>query len=126
MQTKILLSIKPVFAEKIFEGTKQYEFRKSLFRDKNVSKVVVYASTPVKKVIGEFEIDHVLSSDPEDLWLKTKEFAGIEKDFFDKYFQNSKIGYAIKIKNATRYLSPLDLKSGFNIERPPQSFAYLS
>lgn len=46
---KILLSIKPEFADKIFEGTKQFEFRKSIFKDKTVRKVVVYASSPIQK-----------------------------------------------------------------------------
>ena len=31
---KVLLSIKPEFAEKIFNGTKKYEFRKSIFKNK--------------------------------------------------------------------------------------------
>ena len=29
---KILLSIKPEFAERIFDGSKKYEFRKVIFR----------------------------------------------------------------------------------------------
>lgn len=31
---KVLLSIKPEFANKIFEGTKRFEFRKSIFKKK--------------------------------------------------------------------------------------------
>ena len=37
---KVLLSIKPEFAEKIFNGTKKYEFRKSIFKNKDVDKVI--------------------------------------------------------------------------------------
>ena len=33
---KVLLSIKPEFAEKIFDGTKLYEFRRSIFKNKNI------------------------------------------------------------------------------------------
>ena len=58
---KVLLSIKPEFVEKIFAGTKKYEFRKSLFKKSGVKYVVIYASAPIKRVVGEFEIDDILS-----------------------------------------------------------------
>ena len=37
----VLLSIKPEFAEKIFDGTKKYEFRKSIFKNADVKKFVM-------------------------------------------------------------------------------------
>ena len=49
---KVVLSIKPEFANKIFEGTKKYEFRRAIFKNPNIKKVVVYSSSPVKKIIG--------------------------------------------------------------------------
>lgn len=57
---KVLLSIKPEFAFKIFDGTKHFEFRKVIFKNPNVNIVVVYASSPVQQVIGEFEIETIL------------------------------------------------------------------
>ena len=54
---RVLLSIKPEFAELIFKGTKKFEFRKSIFKNSEIKTVVVYASSPMQKVIGEFEID---------------------------------------------------------------------
>lgn len=58
---RVLLSIKPEFVEKIFDGTKKYEFRKSLFRRNDIKCVIIYASAPIKQVVGEFEIDEILS-----------------------------------------------------------------
>ena len=51
----ILLSIKPEYCRKIFEGTKKYEFRKHLAQN-DVEKIVVYSTAPEKKVIGEIEV----------------------------------------------------------------------
>jgi predicted transcriptional regulator len=68
---KVLLSIKPEFAYKIFEGTKKFEFRKAIFKNSKIKSVVVYASSPVQKVIGEFEIDEILNDEPNKLWEKT-------------------------------------------------------
>ena len=71
---KVLLSIKPEFVEKIFAGTKKYEFRKSLFKKSGVKYVVIYASAPIKRVVGEFEIDNILSDDVDVIWDRTKVF----------------------------------------------------
>ena len=79
---KVVLSIKPEFANKIFEGTKKYEFRRAIFKNPNIKKVVVYSSSPVQKIIGEFEIDRIIIHDLETLWNKTKKYSGISEDFF--------------------------------------------
>lgn len=60
---KVVLSIKPEFAFKIFDGTKKFEFRKSIFKNVKIKSVIVYASSPIQQVIGEFEIDEVLNYD---------------------------------------------------------------
>lgn len=96
---RILLSIKPEYAEKIFAGTKKYEFRRVIFKNPDVKTVVVYASSPVQKVIGEFEIDSILKSEIEDLWSLTAHESGINKDSFFEYFKEKNFGYAIKIKD---------------------------
>jgi len=121
---KILLSIKPQFANKIFDGSKLFEFRKSIFKNSNVKTVVVYASSPLQKVIGEFTIDEILEETTETLWNKTHKHSGITKEFFDEYFINKEIGYAIKIKETKRYTKPMDLID-FNLDFAPQSFVYL-
>ena len=121
---KIVLSIKPEFAEKIFNGTKKFEFRKSIFKQTNIKSVLVYASSPVQMVIGEFEIEQIIKSDLETLWSLTKQDAGISKEFFLEYFSDKMDGYAIQVKAARRFKKPRNLKEHYNLV-PPQSFAYL-
>jgi len=121
---KVLLSIKPEYAFKIFDGSKKFEFRKVIFKKPNIKTVVVYASSPVQQVIGEFEIDDILSFTPENIWKLTKNHSGITKDFFDEYFGGRDIAHAIKIKSTTRYNKPLSIKDDFNVT-PPQSYMYL-
>lgn len=121
---KVLLSIKPEFAEKIFDGTKKYEFRRTVFKDPSVKTIVVYASSPVQKVIGEFEIESILNCEIQSLWEKTKEHSGISEKFFFEYFVNKDKGYAIKVKKTKRYEEALSIKDDFNAT-PPQSFIYL-
>lgn len=121
---KVVLSIKPEFAYKIFDGSKKFEFRKAIFKKNGVKTVVVYASSPVQKVIGEFEIGEIFNNDLETLWNLTKEHSGITEDFFYDYFSEKEKGFAIQVKNKKKYKEPKCLRADFNLH-PPQSFAYL-
>lgn len=118
-----LLSIKPEFAEAIFSGKKKFEYRKNIFK-KNVKKIRVYATKPVGKIIGEFLIDEILEDTPNNLWKSTYRNSGVKKEFYMQYFQGKKIGYAIKIKEYTRYDEP---QCPYKINPKfvaPQSFMY--
>jgi predicted transcriptional regulator len=121
---KVLLSIKPKFAHLIFEGTKLFEFRKSIFKRGNIKTVVVYASSPMQKVIGEFEIESIINDNLDSLWQQTSEHAGITEGYFHEYFANKEKGFAIKIKAPKLYKKPRCLKDTYNVV-PPQSFMYL-
>lgn len=121
---RVLLSIKPEYANKIFDGTKKYEYRRAIFKNKQIKTVLVYASSPMQKVIGEFEIDFILNDDLNKLWDDTKDFSGISEDYFYQYFSEKVSGYAIKVKKFTKYSKPLCLKEDFKVN-PPQSFLYL-
>ena len=98
---RVLLSIKPEFAEKILNGTKRYEFRKQGF-SKPVDTVVLYATKPVGKIVGEFKLKTVHADVPEQIWRLTENFAGINKLFFDAYFQNRGKAYALEVERAVR------------------------
>lgn len=120
----VLLSIKPEFAHKIFDGTKKYEFRKQIFKDSSIKKVIVYSSSPEQKVIGEFKIDTILRDTPSAIWLQTRDYSGISQAFYDEYFRGRQNAYAIKIASTRIYEQKKDL-SDFDIMFPPQSFAYV-
>lgn len=120
----VLLSIKPEFAHKIFDGTKKYEFRKQIFKDNSVSTVIVYSSSPEQKVIGEFRIDEILNGKPSDIWLQTNKYSGITQKYYDEYFKGRENAYAIKVASAKLYKLQKNL-SDFGIMCAPQSFAYI-
>ncbi len=121
---KVLLSIKPEFATKIFNGTKRYEYRRTIFKKAGITTIVVYASNPISKVIGEFEIEGIIQEDPELIWEKTGQHGGISKERFLNYFEKRTKGYAIKVGDAREYDVPITLNT-LSVASPPQSFAYL-
>ena len=119
----ILLSIKPIYAEKIFNGEKKYEFRKRL-PNKNIDKVYLYVSSPVKKIIGFFETDKILIKNVLELWNETKNVAGIDYQTYSNYFKNYEVGMALHIKKYTLFSEPIDPYKKFKEFNPPQSFSY--
>ncbi len=120
----ILLSINPEYVERIFAGSKKYEFRKRL-ANKTVGKILMYSTSPTMKVVGEVQVVETISASPTALWECTKKFAGISRDKYRKYFKGCKVAYAYRLGQVIRYDPPKEL-SEFNISLPPQSFIYLS
>lgn len=121
---KVILSIKPKFIEKIISGEKEYEFRKVIFKDSRVNKIVVYSSAPISKVVGEFDIKEIIKLPLNDLWELTKESSGIEEEFFYQYFGKKEYGYALKIENFKLYKKQFDIWKKYGV-KAPQSFAYI-
>lgn len=122
---RVLLSIKPEFADKIFDGTKKFEFRRTIFKNPNVKNIVVYASSPIQKVVGEFEVEEIITHNPSKLWEITKKYSGISEHYFFEYFADKEAGFAIRIKRPIRYKTPKCIKADYNVS-PPQSFLYLA
>lgn len=120
-----ILSIKPQFVEEIVAGRKKYEFRKKGFK-KPVKKVYVYATTPVCKIIGEFELGGVLEGNPNKIWALTNQMSGISEEYFKEYYYNKDVAFALEIKSFKSYKEPINPYSMFSKFTPPQSFCYVS
>ena len=123
-----LLSIKPEFGEKILEGKKKYEFRKTVFKDPSkVNNIIMYASSPVQQIIGFFSISKVIEARPEDLWDRFKDQSGINKrEQFLNYFAGCETGYAIEVENVVPLSEPIDPSDYVDDFRPPMSFNYVN
>ncbi len=119
----IILPIKPVFAKKILSGEKKYEYRKRLCK-MEINKIYIYATAPVKMIVGEVEVVNKMSMDKEKLWLETQKYAGITKEFYDQYFEYQDCACAYRIGKVKQYKSPVTLDS-VGIESVPQSFIYV-
>ena len=123
---RVLMSIKPKYVKSILNGTKKFEFRKQIPTRTDIEEIIIYSSSPEKKIVGSFEIDKVLKDSPEELWAYCWNYAGISKENFFKYFKGKDHGFAIKIKNLNilpKKLDPYEIIQDFH---PPQSFCYIN
>ena len=123
----ILLSIKPRFTSKILNGTKRFEFRRSISRKwGNDLRIFIYASAPEKRIVGYFTPKQIIQAHPQELWEKCKDYAGIGKDDFFRYFAGKEEGYAIEIAAVKSFPVPFNPIELFQPKfSPPQSYCYL-
>ncbi len=119
----ILLPIKPEYAYKILSGEKKYEYRKRI-ASHNIERIVIYATSPVSRAIGEVSVSGHLEESPENLWEATKDYSGISLEKYKKYFHNKETAFAYCLKKATVY-QPSKALAEFGLKYVPQSFAYL-
>lgn len=119
----ILLSINPEHVDSIFKGVKKYEFRKVRSR-RPVKRIVIYATAPVCRVVGEAEVEDVVQGPPDDVWTTTKDLSGISKELFDAYYRGRESAFAYKLGCVSRYATPRRLEE-IGVSTAPQSFVYL-
>lgn len=124
MPSSVLFSIKPEFVEKIFSGRKKYEFRRTFCR-RPISKMYIYATSPVCKIVGNATVIETLFDEPSQLWKVTAQYAGLSKKQYDNYFSQCKVAYAYHLLYPLLYTKPVALSS-IRLAYPPQSFCYLS
>ena len=122
--SKILMSIKPEYVDKIFSGEKKYEYRKRMCKEQ-IDTIIVYSSSPIQKVVGELKIKQVLYDKKSIIWTKTNRYGGITKTKYDKYYENCDYAVAYEIEKAILYDKQKDLKD-FNVRTAPQSYIYIN
>jgi predicted transcriptional regulator len=123
-RTVALLSIHPVYANRLLDETKGVELRRTKF-SKDVDFIVIYSTSPVKKVVGYFSISQIAIDSPAVIWSKYQQLAGIKRTDFRSYYDGAKHAVAIEVDKMypLQYPAPLSIL-GEEI-KPPQSFQYL-
>lgn len=120
---KLLMSINKEPAEEILSGKKKYEYRKVKAK-KEISKIIIYETSPVKLVAGEVEVLGIIFDDVDKVYELTKKYSGISKESYYKYFDNCSKAVAYKLGKVTKYNKSLQLKD-LGINYVPQSYIYL-
>ena len=145
----VILSIKPKWAEKIYNGEKLIEFRKgipkTLIRSAfhNDSIIFLYETGNIKKVTGcckfkDFIFDRVFFDDTGKVivprsypfgregFIEWLFYAGgeIKEKELSEYAGKKRFVWCWKITSPRRFeIAPAELKE-FDLKRPPQSFCY--
>ncbi|MEK6667662.1 MAG: ASCH domain-containing protein [Pseudomonadota bacterium] len=119
------MSIKPKYADLILQGCKTVELRRS-WAAQPVCTIVIYASSPVQKLVGVVAVREVKDQSINELWKTSQAHGGgLTRKELQTYYLGKRRGLAIMlgdVKSAQTPADPKELLPGFT---PPQSFRYL-
>lgn len=131
MKKLALMSIKTKHSQKIFSGTKIWEFRKAppKLKEGESLEIVVYSSQVERAIVGKFSVERIVSSKLEELMQETgygKDMDALE--WFRSYYSNKELCSAIKISDPVLFETPITLamiKKEIPSFCPPQNFVYI-
>lgn len=124
----LLLSLKPSYADMVFEGLKKAELRRRMASYVENRHVFVYVSSPKQQLRGGFRVGQVWTGTPAQVWKFVSSMASMRKHEFDSYFSGSEVAFALEITDVWEYRNPVHLNflrrrlSRFVV---PQSWRYL-
>ena len=123
----VIISIRPEYALKIISGEKTIELRRRFPTEGIVGGIaLIYASSPIKEIIGYTVIQNVRKLPIDTLWKTCSKQACVSKEFFYDYFSGVSDGYALDLEQPVKLVKPLDIKrlqEEFLLSAP-QSFRY--
>jgi predicted transcriptional regulator len=117
-----LLSVHPRFANAILSGEKRVELRRVPFSNE-VEHVLVYATSPLKVIVGWFSVEGVDRDRPSRLWRRYGSLAAVSRKEFMRYFDGVILGAAILIGESRPLPSPVAL-ADLHIDGAPRNFRY--
>jgi predicted transcriptional regulator len=129
MSKVLLISVKPEFAEKIFNGTKQIELRKCTPNVSTGDKVIVYSTVPEKAVLGTCIVKAVIKESPAKLWRIHSSKLGIDRKRYFEYYKNQELAIGIVLTSIEKFAHKITLdliKKHYPKFSPPQTFKYFS
>ena len=121
--SQMLLSIKPQYVREILSGKKKYEFRKFRCRDE-IDTTIIYATSPIKEVVGEVSLIQIIEGDVEHVWNQTSPYGGVLKEDYQEYYKARDVAIAYQLGEVTRYDKPKKLLD-YGLTYAPQSYAYI-
>ena len=124
----LLLSLKPRYADLVFEGLKTAELRRRIASHIENRAVFVYVSSPTMELRGGFRVGQVWHGDPEEIWHMVSKLAHVDKQDFDTYFEGLSFAYAFEIKEVWESPNPVHLntlRNQFPNFVVPQSWRYV-
>ena len=93
----LLLSLKPRYADLVFDGLKTVELRRRSPKNLEGRDVFIYVTNPDRILRGGFRVGNVWIGTPEEIWEIVSESAGLDKSDFDAYYAGRDLAYALEI-----------------------------
>lgn len=124
----ILISIRPRFADAIFDGSKTVEVRRKIPPISLGSRLWIYVTKPVGEVQGVARVTEIVEGDPEAVWRACGPRTGLARDDFCRYLVGSTKAYGLVLQEVemghpASMATLKALRTGFH---PPQVITRLT
>ena len=123
-----LISIRPIFADAIFNGSKTVELRRKIPPIAAGVRLWIYVTKPVGAVKGVAEVSEIIDGSPDDVWRACAGRAGLDRAHFDAYFHGSERAFGLVLRNVNSGVpAPIELLKTLRPSfHPPQVITRLS
>ena len=124
----LFIAVKPEYANKLISGTKNIELRKMKPCVQPGDYVIIYASAPVKAVVGFGKVKAIIMCSPQEMWNKHSERLGINEQSFFSYYMGYRKAVGIEFE-MIKSIAPIGLVELRNVDsnfQPPQIYRYVT
>jgi predicted transcriptional regulator len=123
----LLISIHPLLAESILDGTTTVAVRRTRIPAPNGSLLILYASAPTKAVVGLATLQELHTDLPDVIWRRYGHRISLQRDEFDAHLAGARQVTALTLATPRRLSHPYPLaalrdEATFS---PPPSYRYL-
>ncbi len=84
-RSHVLVSLRPRFAELVLNGSKTTELRRGGTSINAGSLALIYASTPVRSLVGAVRIEEVHTRAPSTVWRRWGKSTGLQRREYNEY-----------------------------------------
>lgn len=83
--SQAIISLKPRYARLVLSGDKTVELRNRIVRLRPGTRIWIYATRPVARIVGVAEIELVVHAGPAEIWRRFGEDICVDRSGFDSY-----------------------------------------
>jgi len=124
----MLISIRPRHVDRILDGSKTIELRRTRPLVVPGQQMLIYATTPTAAIVARCRLRAVETSVPLEVWLRHHARLGVSRAEFDAYYSDAKSAVALHLEHVEPLLQPVTLGALRARRRfqPPQTWHFLA
>ena len=123
----MVLSIHPRHVEKILEGSKSVELRRTRPLVGPGQPVAIYATLPSGALVATCRISEIQAGTPPEIWRLVGDATGLTRVEFDEYFEGADSAVALHLVAVTALVDEItleDLRAQGRRFHPPQTWHF--
>jgi predicted transcriptional regulator len=124
----LFIVVKPEYANKLISGKKDIELRKMKPNVQPGDYVIIYASAPVKAVLGFGKVKTIIECTPKCLWESYSNRLGINEQSYLSYYDGYHKAIGIEF-DMIKSVMPIGLEELRRVDpnfQPPQIYRYVT